>query len=312
MVDAFLHRAGWGAARRLPMAGDASTRRYERLTLGARRAVLMIAPRDARKSFDAFLGIARHLRRHGLSAPMILHADPCNGLMILEDLGQTRLADLLGRPHLARPLYTAAVDLLTALADLPPPPGLPRLDPPALAAMTAPAFTHYAPSVAPAPVVAALSEALARTALPEALALRDCHAENLMWLPRRHGHRRLGLLDFQDAVMAPLGYDLVSLLDDARRDLAPRLRAEMLERFACARGIALGRLDAAAAPLTLARNLRILGVFARLAQAGKPAYLRHQPRVYAHVRRALSHPACAALQAPLAHLPAPEVPCRAP
>ena len=309
-IAAALDRWGWSAARRGVLAGDASARTYLRLHRpGGRRAVLMCAPPAETAAFDAFRAVAGHLRRWGYSAPMIIAADRAAGLMLLEDLGDGGLARLAATPGLAAPLYTAAVDMLADLADLPPPPGLPRLDADAMGAMIDPVFRHYAPAI-PASAARATQTRLAELVAvhaggPATFALRDCHAENLIWLPRRAGRRRLGLLDFQDAVMAPAGYDLVSFLDDARRDVPRRLADDLLARFAARRGLAPGTMAARAAILSLQRNLRILGIFARLAGVeGRRSYLRFVPRARAHVDRALAHPACAALRAPLAGLPA--------
>ena len=143
----------------------------------------------------------------------------------------------------------------------------------------------------PGPLTAALATVLARHADgPRVLILRDYHAENLLWLPARQGIARAGLLDFQLGQMGQPGYDLVSLLQDARRDVAPATVAAMTARFAAATG-AQG-FDASLAVLGAQRALRILGVFARLALvAGKPAYLPLMPRVWGQVQANLCHPA---------------------
>ena len=156
-----------------------------------------------------------------------------------------------------------------------------------------------------AEAVPAAVTALAGTLLPRraVTCLRDVHAENLIWLPGRPGLAAVGLLDFQDAFLGPPAYDLVSLLADARRDLAPGLAPRMLARFAAAPGAEPERLAAEAALLTAQRNLRILGVFARLAEGGKPGYLRFVPRVLGHVRAALAHPALSPLADVLGPLP---------
>jgi hypothetical protein len=128
------------------------------------------------------------------------------------------------------------------------------------------------------------------------LALRDFHAENLVWLPDRAGVARVGLLDFQDAEAGHPAYDLVSLLKDARRDLAPGLEQEMIDRFLSRTGCDPERFAAAYAALGAQRNLRILGVFARLSMHfGKPHYVDLIPRVWAHLTASLRHPALAPL-----------------
>jgi aminoglycoside/choline kinase family phosphotransferase len=136
---------------------------------------------------------------------------------------------------------------------------------------------------------------------PPILALRDFHAQNLIWLPDRSGPARVGLLDFQDAMASHPVYDLVSLLEDARRDVPADLRAAMMARFAERSGMARPRLDAAAAVLGAQRALRILGVFARLSMHfDKPGYVALVPRVWAHLQRDLAHPAAAPLRAAVA------------
>lgn len=300
-ATAFLAAAGFAGWRRAPLAGDASGRRYERLTGGdGATAILMDASREP-ATLGPFQRVAEHLRRLGLAAPRVLAADEGQGLLLVEDLGPRHAAAwLAGHPEDASVVYATAVDALVHLQAAPPPPGLPALTPTRAAGMIAPLFEHYAPRTDPrtaAALVGALADALAAHA-PDAtvLALRDFHAENLVWRPERDGTDRLGLLDFQDAVLAPPEYDLASLLRDARRDVEADLRAAMLRRFANRTGRAEARAAAAAAVLGLARNLRILGVFVRLArERGKPGYLGFLPRVWAHVEGDLAHPALAPL-----------------
>ncbi len=129
-----------------------------------------------------------------------------------------------------------------------------------------------------------------------AVSLRDCHAENLMWLPDREGIARVGLLDFQDAVAVHPAYDLVSLLQDARRDVSGEVADAMIDRYARVGEWNPDDLGAAVAGLGLQRNLRILGIFARLAiQDGKARYLSMMPRVWGHIERNLDHPAMSAV-----------------
>lgn len=306
MSEGFLAAAGWGAAARRPLAGDASARRYERLTRpdGA-RAILMILPEG--EGPGAFPRIARHLAARGLSAPAILAE--ADGFLLLEDLGD----DLLARRIAAAPeeeasLYAAAVDLLPRLQAAPAPEGLTRLDPPRLGALTAPLFEWYAPDAAgDAARVAGVVADLAERLLPGPLvfAHRDYHAENLLWLPDRAGDARVGLLDFQDAVLAHPAYDLVSLLRDARRYVSAPVQAAMMRRAAGALGAGQAEFAAAAALLAVQRNLRILGIFARLAaQDGKRGYLALMPRVWGYLQGDLAHPALAPLVAVL-RLPEP-------
>lgn len=300
-VEAFLAgtmAAGW---TRATLAGDASARRYERLSNGERTVILMDS-RSEPASVAPFLRIDTHLRSLSLAAPAILAVDEAAGFMLTEDLGPETMAAWLVRvPHEAEFLYGAAVDFLAHLQAAPAPENLVALTPLRAAGMIAPIFEHYA---RPDPRLAALltgrlAEALAAHA-PKAnvLSLRDFHAENIIWRPRREGLDRLGLLDFQDAVLAPPEYDLASLLRDARRDTDPDLRATMLRRFADATGRAQGSVEAAAAVLGVQRNLRILGIFARLArERGRWGYLDLMPRVWAHLEGDLAHPALGSLRA---------------
>jgi len=309
MVDlaAFLARAGWGGAASAPLAGDASARRYARLTRGSDRAVLMDAPDDPAGT-ARFARLARWLCEAGFSAPRVLAEAP--GLLLLEDLGDDLFARVLGRaPEAENRLYAAAIDTLAALQRLPPPPGLPVWDAAHLGALTDPFVTRFAPraglDAARAAAVPEAVAALAEQLLPAArvTCLRDVHAENLIWLPERGGTAAVGLLDFQDGFLGPPAYDVISLLHDARRDLAPGLAARMLARFAAATGANPEAIAAEAALLTAQRNLRILGVFATLAEAGKPGYLRFVPRVAGHLRTALAHPALAPLAQAVGPLP---------
>lgn len=308
--------AGW---RREPLAGDASARRYERLrgprsVSGDRTAILMDA-RAEPASVAPFLRVGAHLRALGLAAPAVLAEG--EGLLLLEDLGEATVALWLDRrPGDAPLLFGAAVDLLARLARSAPPedPDLVAFTPARMAGLLAPFFEHHATGLDPrlrAELTGRLREALERHAPgPLVLALRDFHAGNLVWRGEREGLGRLGLLDFQDAVAAPAEYDLASLLRDARRDGDEGLRGAMIRRFAEAVGREEARVGAAAAVLGVQRNLRILGVFARLAGQGKGGYLRHVPRLLKHLRADLAHPALAAVR-PLAEAALAPVPAEA-
>ncbi len=300
-IAAFLAQAGWGAATRTHLAGDASDRRYERLRLGAATAVLMDNPPGGADDPAAFVAMARHLRGLGLSAPEVLHADLARGLILLEDLGDDLYARLLANePSREIELYSVAVDALLHLQASPAPPGLPDLTARDWATAAGFALDWYAfaaTGVRPDPVAfqASLGAALQTHADgPRVLILRDFHAENLLWLPGRAGLARAGVLDFQLGQMGQPAYDLVSLLQDARRDVALATETAMLARFAGQAG------DSAAAYAVLGtqRALRILGIFARLALvAGKPGYLPLIPRVWGQLQRNLTHPALADVRA---------------
>ncbi|NCO85896.1 MAG: phosphotransferase [Rhodobacterales bacterium] len=303
----------WAEWRAVPLAGDASSRRYLRLFgPGGDTAILMITDAAAPAETAAFIRIAHHLRGIGLCPPDILHAAPAAGVLVIEDLGPQHFAQWLSTaPGDAATLYRAAVAVLGVLRAHPAPTGLIALTPAHAAAMIAPLAAHYAPDLSAGwaeDLQRSLEEALACHA-PDAatLALRDYHAENLIWRPTRAGTDRIGLLDFQDAVLAPAVYDLVSLLRDARRDLPETLVAEMTDHFCALTGQDPAQTRAAFAVMGVQRNLRILGIFARLArQAGKPRYLDLLPRVWGHIATDLHHPALAPLRPLIARLPAPD------
>jgi aminoglycoside/choline kinase family phosphotransferase len=149
-------------------------------------------------------------------------------------------------------------------------------------------------------------------AAPRTWMLRDFHSPNLIWLGHRKDTGRVGLLDFQDAVMGPAAYDLVSLLQDARIDIPESIEITMLARYAKERRAADAAFDPAAfvqqyAIMSAQRNTRLLGTFARLNRRdGKPQYLRHQPRVWTYLNRALAHPSLETFREwCIAHVPAP-------
>ncbi len=314
-IAAFLEGAGWAGARRSPLAGDASARRYERLIggPGGARAVLMDAPPERCPTTPAFVSIAGHLRALGFSAPEVFEADIPRGLLLLEDLGDGLFARIVST-DLAReaPLYTAAADLLAALHETASPPELMPLSNATLSDMIGVTYDWYCPSPNPVGKHAA-TEAL-RAALETiapcrpVMALRDFHAENLLWLPERRGIGRVGLLDFQDAFLGHPAYDLVSLTRDARRDVSPETARGITARYLAATGLDAEAFAHAAAILAVQRNLRILGVFARLARRdGKPAYINLIPRVWRHLKTDLAHPALRELRGILARdLPAPD------
>jgi aminoglycoside/choline kinase family phosphotransferase len=304
-LTGFLAAAGWGAAERRHLAGDASDRRYERLRLAAATAVLMDNPPGGADDPAEFAAMSRHLSGLGLSAPEILAEDLSQGFLLLEDLGDDLYARLLqADPAREAQLYAPAVEVLLHLQQAAPPPGLANLT--ALDWATAAGFAldWYAFAATgrkpdPAPFVTALTAALkAHADGPRVLILRDYHAENLLWLPGRAGLKRVGLLDFQLGQLGQPGYDLVSLLQDARRDVAPGTEAAMIARFAAAAGADPQAFAAQYATLGAQRALRILGVFARLCLvAGKPGYLRLIPRVWGQLQANLAHSALADLRA---------------
>lgn len=314
-ITAFLSDAGWGDAARAPLAGDASARRYERVTLGGRSAILMDDPAGNGGSIVPFVRIAEALRRSGLSAPEIYAQDAEEGLLLLEDFGDALFARIIAADRSTeRPLYEAAVDVLIHIHSTPCPPFVTPYTPEKMAEYIAPAFEHYTPgdhrdSALERDITARL-RSLLNTHAPDTdvMILRDYHAENLVWLEGREGIAQVGLLDFQDALAGHRAYDLVSLLEDARRDVAPEIASAMIVRYTTATGIDPERFRAACAVQATQRNLRILGIFARLArERTKPHYVDLLPRVWGHLTGDLDHPALADLKPlVLRALPAPE------
>lgn len=320
---AFLEAAGWGGARARPLAGDASNRRYERLSdgPGGAGAVLMDAPPELGEDVRPFLAITRLLRARGLSAPEILAEDAEVGFLLLEDLGDALYARVCAaEPAREAELYAAAADLLAELhAEAAPEAAEEHVIRPYDAAelrreaMLVPKWYLEglgAGSAALAADYAGHVDAAMAGVAPArgALVLRDYHAENLIWLPERTGIARVGLLDYQDALRGHPAYDLISLTEDARRDTSPELREAAMRRYLAASGAEPEAFRAAAAALAAQRNLKIVGIFARLwLRDGKPAYLDLIPRVWAHLMRDLEHPALVGLAGFVrAHVPAPE------
>ena len=303
---AFLAAHGWEGAAIHPLAGDASFRRYFRVErpVTGETAVLMDAP-PPHEDPRPFLAIADHLHGLGLSVPRAAAADLEQGLVLLEDFGDHRLTPLLERePEREETLYEAAIDVLAHLGRHAPPAALAPYDAQEYLREVRLFAEWYMPVTGLHAEMdtfeAAWLEALGPVlrAVPSVLGLRDYHADNLMLLEGRAGVRGLGLLDFQDARAGHPAYDLVSLLEDARRDVPERLQRVLFDRFAAASGADPELLGAAFAILGAQRNAKILGIFTRLwRRDGKPRYLAFQPRVWAHLERDLAHPALAPVRA---------------
>lgn len=301
----FLEKAGWGKADRRFLAGDASDRSYDRLRLGTETAVLMDAPPGKGDDPAIFLHVAQHLQAIGLSAPRCLAQDLNHGFLLLEDFGDGVFARLIAAdPSLEPALYTAATDALVTLQTVEPLQDMANLSAGDWAEAACFALDWYRTAILGdagdrAGFRAALEDLLAAHADgPRVMILRDYHAENLLWLPAQTGVQRVGLLDFQLAQLGQPGYDLVSLLQDARRDVSRETEQQMIRHFKIATGAA-ANFDASYAVLGAQRALRILGIFTRLCLvAGKADYLRLMPRVWQHLQKNLSHP----VNAPLARL----------
>jgi aminoglycoside/choline kinase family phosphotransferase len=295
----FIKAAGWGQARQSLLAGDASNRRYDRLTeADGSTAIFMDAPPNKGEDVSPFVRIAGFLIQNGLSAPRILAQDPENGFLLIEDLGDALFARLMvDQPDMTAPLYTAATDMLVALHKAAPL-ELPICDSDWLVRMTDLVFDWYADDGAGFARFDALFRPLAQQLdhAPRVVILRDFHAENLLWLPERTGIARVGVLDFQDALLGHPAYDLVSILQDARRDVAPEIEAGMIARYSANTRTDAADFQTAYAILGVQRNLRILGIFARLClRDGKAHYVDFIPRVWGYLQRNLEHPDLAEL-----------------
>jgi hypothetical protein len=343
-MQEFLSRAGWGDAVVTPLPGDASTRRYLRLALGGRKAMLMdqpqnaeapTAPSDASEEarralgYNAlarlagadcarFIAAAKWLNAHGLAAPEIYEADPASGFVILEDLGDALFAEVLADGGNEKQLYQHAVEVLAKIH---------AREAPASLAEGKPLFDYdLAAMIAETDLLTEwfLPLALGRKATEEESAEhrrlwraalskiaggkrvfvhRDYHAQNLLWLPERSGVARVGLIDFQDAVAGSAAYDLISLIEDARRDVSPELAEAATAHYLAMREAQGAHVDEKEfrhemAVMAAQRNAKIVGIFARLYKRdGRVRYLAFLPRVWAYLERDLRHPALADLRA---------------
>jgi len=331
-IRRFLAAAGWGAARRQFLLGDASSRAYETVTLpDAPPRILMNAPRrpdgppirDGRpysriaklaESVTPFVAVARALKGAGFAAPDIHAADLEAGLLMIEHLGTGDFLEA-GAPVAGR--YRAAAELLADLhavrwdAGMQAAPGVvhrvPGYDREAMAIETALLLDWYFPrargraatDAERAFFAAAWDEMFDVLAGAErSLVLRDYHSPNLIWRADRQGRDRLGIIDFQDAVIGPAAYDVASLAMDARVTISPELEAGTVDAYCAARagqgGFDRAAFDRAYAIMAAQRNSKVLGIFVRLNDRdGKPHYLRHLPRIGDYLARALGHPALA-------------------
>jgi N-acetylmuramate 1-kinase len=332
----FIADAGFAEARRQRMPGDASTRSYARLIRDDGVVILMNSPRrpdgpaiyngntysaavHLAEDVKPFVAIDNGLRARGLSAPAIHHADLEAGFLITEDFGSEGFIE--GDPP--QPIvdrYETAVDVLVALHGEPLPEvlplapqityAIPTFDIDALLVEIGLMLEWYLPDRGAEPTnnvrtefVVLWRDLLGKpAAAPKTWVLRDFHSPNLIWLGERSGISKVGIIDFQDAVLGPAAYDLVSLLQDARIDVPEQLELALLTRYIKARHAADGAFDPAGfagiyAIMSAQRNTRLLGTFARLNRRdGKPQYLRHQPRIWTYLTRSLAHPALSGLR----------------
>ncbi|MHC1764577.1 MAG: aminoglycoside phosphotransferase family protein [Verrucomicrobiia bacterium] len=331
----FLNGTVWHSALIEPLAGDASVRRYFRLRQDGQTAVLMDAS-PIPQTVVPFIQVDQHLRQLGFSAPEILAQDEASGFLVLEDFGDDTFARLLDGACEPEPLFTLATDVLVALhqRELAVPEEIPqdeasRNEPPnygsdkGLRQSVRRRFLRSLRPYSPERMLADLElfldgctpelpkagRAEFRSAwrevlpwahqVPASLLLRDYHAANLMWLSKREGVRRAGLLDFQDAYYGPVTYDLMSLLEDARRDVSQEIRQRMIARYLAEfPALDRDRFHTSLAILAAVRHTRVLGIFERLSRCEqKHEYKQvHSPRVQGLLCSALEHHALAGVK----------------
>ncbi len=317
LATAFLETTDWATAQRSFLAGDASDRSYQRLRSGTKTAVLMDAPPGTADDPATFAHIAKHLRHLGISAPAILESDFVNGFLLIEDLGDGLYTQLIAQnPAMELPLYLAATDVLMRVAQGPKPDSVVCLTTQDWADAACFALDWYAFGVTSDRVDTGdfrqeLMRLLHQHANVEPVTiLRDYHADNLLWLPARLGLARVGVLDFQLAQLGQPGYDLVSLLQDARREVTGDVQQACITHFVAQSGFKAAEFQCTYAVLGAQRALRILGVFARLCMAQrKSTYLTLLPRVWGDLQRNLTHPVLgefAQICAKLLPIPTPE------
>ena len=325
MLTDFLEKNGYGQAVRTTLAGDASSRRYERLEMDNKRFILMDWPAlpnendDYKakvflsKSVTDFRDICAYLIRCGLSAPEIYAQDDAQGLLVLEDFGQHNFTETIDAkdPHLPI-LYHESIMALAALyhhADTENPQtngrqfSTPvRYDEAIILTEIQKFIDWYMPSlektlpdsalVAWEEIWGALVTKLEAMKVHDVMMLRDVHSPNLHWLDNRQSIRRVGFIDIQDSIAGHPAYDVVSLLQDARRDLPKDFEGRFKALYVTETGLDAGDFDTAYNIFGVQRNLRILGIFVWLSKVqGKSSYLQHIPRVNGYIKAGLAHAA---------------------
>jgi len=296
----FVEDAGWANAQWDALTADASFRRYFRLKNNEGTALLMDAAAP-HEDIDAYLDLTAYLRSLGFSVPEIYKEDRALGLALIEDFGDGTFTNLLSRGVDEETLYLLATDVLSTLHkndralgfDLPP------YDMKTLMEEVSLFIEWYVPAFGNQPVSkedllefkTAWEQVLsALSNKKETLVLRDYHVDNLMQIEGREGVKSCGLLDYQDAVSGPRLYDLVSLIEDARRDISPGLRQKIIDRYESGYGPLNADDIRDMAILGAQRHAKVAGIFVRLYKRdGKPVYLRHLPRVLGLLKNSLEH-----------------------
>lgn len=307
LKTSFLDEQKFKKLDREKLKNDASFRSYERLATDRGNFILMDAPPPKEETLP-FIKIAEFLRKNDLSAPEVLAQDTKNGFLLLEDFGNESFNNILnGNSELSAELteervYEKAIDALIHLHKLPSLDiDLPRYND-AMLLKESNCFIDWYVSVLNGEsstkemkeefnlIVKHLMTLSKR--FGEVVVLRDYHVDNLMWLEDKIAFRKVGILDFQDAVIGSPIYDLVSLLEDARRDVSTALADKMIKRYLKAfPTFSRKDFNVAYATLGIQRNLKIIGIFAR--QAAKyrnPSYLSMLPRIWRYIHHDLKHP----------------------
>ncbi|MEZ5691857.1 MAG: phosphotransferase [Rickettsiales bacterium] len=308
-IEEFLGNTEFAGADIVPLAGDASARRYARVMAGGTQAMVMDSPVGSLENFAAFIKIAEYLRQVGYSAPAIFARDTDKGFLLLEDFGDNSFTSIIANSvgDSESTMYESAIEVLACWHNS------------AMKIDSVPLYDDelYLREVSLFPdwflvkslgkeKVAMLrneymgiwSDILGKFSLQKnTLVHRDYHADNLMWLERRSGTDKVGLLDFQDAVMGDAAYDVVSLLEDARRDVGANLAEDMVKLYLDKTGIDADYFHNAYDVLGAQRNSKIIGIFTRLAvRDGKEHYLKMLPRVWKYLERDLRNPLLADLR----------------
>lgn len=315
-MDDFLSRIGWKGAVRSMLAGDASFRRYERVSLNGTIAVLMDAP-PPWEDVRPFIAVTEQLRACGVTVPNILAQDEAQGFLLLEDLGDLSFTKLLkATPAREQEIYLAATDALVSIYKASKA-KLPALKPYDMAvylreaALLSDWFMPQVHGLARATELRREYLALWEKIITQVdlqlscLVHRDYHADNLFWLEGRKGAQAVGMIDYQDALWGDPAYDLASLLEDVRRDVKPTTMADCIARFTSETGEEAHDFAARFAVIAAQRNAKIIGIFTRLCiRDGKAHYIDYLPRVWGHFMRDLSHPMMAPMRAFItAHVP---------
>lgn len=296
-IERFLRHHGWDDAKTEKITSDASNRKYTRLFKKQNTSILMDSDPTTNESIENFIYFTNQLRKQKFSAPKIYGQDICNGLLLLEDLGSDSFANILkSKPHLENHIYQEAINQLIEIRKNKIP-HLTRKYDLKILLQEAVLFSEWYLSPLRASYESSHLLKILRVSLQETLkqdttlVLRDYHAENLMWLPDRRNNRRVGLLDYQDALAGNPAYDIASLLKDARREVPKKLQEELIKYFLKKTNLDHAVFSRDYSILSAQRNLKIIGIFSRLSiRDNKSGYLDLIPRVWKNLQDDLKHP----------------------